>query len=109
MLAQNFKSADELEITEAQVDTTTFDEVDCKHAADCGWPECDCPRKPKVHSGEAVNYAFNKARELLSAAGFVETAAILDDCRLRPAVADVPLRDVSDAALRHEVQRRGMI
>lgn len=70
---------------------TTFDEVGCKHSADCGWPECDCPRKPKVHSDEAVNYAFNKARELLVAAGFVETAAILGDCRPHPGPACRPI------------------
>lgn len=60
--------------------TTKFDEVSCKQLANCGWPECECPRNVK-HSTEAVTYAFNKARELLVAAGFEETAGILHDCR----------------------------
>ncbi len=28
--------------------TTTFDEVDCKQLRECGWPECECPKRPKA-------------------------------------------------------------
>lgn len=75
------RCADELAAV-AEVATTKFDEVSCKETA-CSWPECECPRKANTHSPEAVIYAFNKARELLVAAGFEETAALLHEHRPR--------------------------
>jgi hypothetical protein len=59
--------------------TVRFNEVACRQTENCGWPECDCPRKIEAHSPEAVSYAFAKADELLVAAGFTDTAAILKD------------------------------
>lgn len=88
--------------------STKFDEVSCEQLANCGWPECECPRNFK-HSPEAVSYAFNKARELLVAAGFEETAAILHECKPRASrsapvpPADVALRKAALKIVDHEI------
>lgn len=67
-----------------KVISTSLDQVSCKELSNCGWPECDCPRRIDAHSPEAVAYAFNKASELLVSAGFQETASLLQSCRPTP-------------------------
>lgn len=90
--------------TDPRFETTNFDQVGCQHLSSCGWPECNCPRKTAAHSDEAVNYAFNKARELLVGAGFTETAAILNECR--PGILGVAQtwQDISTAPKGGEVK-----
>lgn len=56
--------------------TIKFDDVPCRESP-CEWPECVCPRKPHLHSTEAVTYAFTKATEVLAEAGYPEVARIL--------------------------------
>lgn len=56
--------------------TMKFDDVTCRMTS-CEWPECSCPRRPHLHSPEAVAYAFRKANEVLVEIGHNDVARIL--------------------------------